>query len=697
MKQLLAAHWGRRSAVKQAAQDAALSHGQVVNLGILLALAQLPLTPNVPLWVAISGMAFIALRLVLVHRARRRKSATTPHVPPWLLALVAVALAFLIRYTYGYFVGRDPCVAFLFVLVGIKFVEMRTLRDGTLLVCLAIFLLVTPFFYSQSMAAAFFALPAIAAVGAALDALAERDAQATFASVRRAWRRTLVMVAQGLPIAAALFILFPRLASPLWGLPADRTAASGLSDSMSPGSISELSLSDAIAFRVDFDGAPPPSRLRYWRGPVLSFFNGREWRAVSPQPGGRLLHGESPLVRYSVTLEANDHPWLFALDFPATLPTIEAGGMRGNAGGLAGYSREQQLIMRGPISQPIRYTLESLLVDEYPIASTREIQQNSRTPPGNPRTADFARRLREQNPDDRRFIGAVLRWFHDEPFFYTLAPPLLDESEPVDMFLFDTRRGFCEHYASAFVVMLRDAGIPARVVTGYQGGEMNPRGGYMIVRQSDAHAWAEAVIDGRWHRFDPTAAVAPSRIERGLYGSVPATDPVPLFAREDGSWLKGLQLAVDAINHQWRRHVIDFDRDRQRALWRDWKIDDFAPWQMVAAVAAGVVGWAIAVLLAFALRRKRRERAIALWESACRRLARAGLPRLPYEGPLAFSERAALRWPQFDIAFRAIGESFAALRYGSAASRASERAALLATLERAIDALPRSSRLRAMN
>jgi transglutaminase-like putative cysteine protease len=696
MKRLLAAHLAR-AAVKQGTPDAALSHGQVVNLGILLALAQLPLAPNVPLWVAISGMAFIALRLALAHRARRRKSAATTHVPAWLLALVAVALAFLIRYTYGYFVGRDPCVAFLFVLVGIKFLEVRTLRDGTLLVCLAIFLLVTPFFYTQSIAAALFALPAIAAVGAALDALADRDAQATLASVRRAWRRTLVMIAQGLPIAAALFILFPRLASPLWGLPNDRTAASGLSDSMSPGSISELSLSDAIAFRVDFDGAPPPPRLRYWRGPVLSLFNGREWRAVSPQPGGRLLHGDAPLVRYSVTLEANDHPWLFALDFPATIPTIEAGGMRGNAGGLAGYSREQQLIMRGPISQPIRYTLESLLVDEYPIASAREIQQNSRTPPGNPRTADFARRLREQNPDDRRFIGAVLRWFHDEPFFYTLAPPLLDEPEPVDMFLFDTRRGFCEHYASAFVVMLRAAGIPARVVTGYQGGEMNPRGGYMIVRQSDAHAWAEAVIDGRWHRFDPTAAVAPSRIERGLYGSVPASDPVPLFAREDGGWLKGLQLAVDAINHQWRRHVIEFNRDRQRALWRDWKIDDFAPWQMVAAVAAGVVGWAIAVLLAFALRRKRRERAIALWESVCRRLARAGLPRLSYEGPLAFSERAALRWPQFDIAFRAIGESFAALRYGTAASRASERAALLATLERAIDALPRSSRLRTMN
>jgi protein-glutamine gamma-glutamyltransferase len=687
---------GRRAASTRNARRDALSHAQVANLGILLALAQLPLVPYVPLWVALVGVALVALRFALVHREHRRGATTSTRIATWALALVAIALAFLIRKTYGYFVGRDPCVAFLFVLVGIKFLEVRTLRDGTLLVCLAIFLLVTPFFYSQSLAAAFFALPAILAVGAALDALADPTATADFASIRRAWRRTLVMIAQGLPIAAALFVLFPRLASPLWGLPADRAAATGLSETMSPGSISELSLSDAVAFRVDFDGVPPPPRLRYWRGPVLSRFDGREWRALPPQAGGRLLQGEATLARYTVTLEANDHPWLFALDFPATLPTIDGGDMRGNAGGLAGYSREQQFILRGPLTQPMRYTLDSLLVDAYPVASAREAQVNARTPPGNPRTADFVRQMRDKYPDDRRFISAVLQWFHDEPFFYTLSPPLLDEPEPVDMFLFDTRRGFCEHYASAFVVMLRDAGIAARVVTGYQGGEINPRGGYMIVRQSDAHAWAEAVIDGRWHRFDPTAAVAPSRIDRGLYGSVPASDPVPLFAREDGGWLKSMQLAIDAINHQWRRHVVEFNRDRQRALWRDWKIDAFAPWQMVLAVALGVVGWAIVVLLAFALRRKRRERAIALWESVCRRLAHAGFPRLPYEGPLAFTERAARRWPQFDIAFRAIGESFTALRYGMAANRDSERTALLATLERAIDALPRASRLRAL-
>ncbi|HXR56930.1 MAG TPA: DUF3488 and transglutaminase-like domain-containing protein [Casimicrobiaceae bacterium] len=673
---------------------ALLTPAQVGSLGILLVAAQLPQAVYLPLWIGVLGVALVALRFVLMRRERTRKMG----LPAWALAVVAFAIALLIRKQFGYFVGRDPCVAFLYVLIGIKFLEVRTLRDGTLLVCLAIFLLITPFFYSQSPLAAVAALPAVLATGAALEALGSSHATPVSArSVRKAWVRTATMIAQGLPIAAALFLLFPRLASPLWGLPADRAAATGLSDRMSPGSISELSLSDAVAFRVDFDGAPPPSRLRYWRGPVLSLFNGREWRALSPRAGGRLLEGNAPSVRYTVTLEANDHPWLFALDFPSTVPEIDAdGGARASAGGLAGYSREQQFLTRGPVTQTLRYTLTSLLVDSYPVASAFEMQQNARMPPGNPRTIDFARSLRERFPDDRRYISAVLKWFRDEPFFYTLAPPLLEESQPVDEFLFDTRRGFCEHFASAFVVLLRAAGIPARVVTGYQGGEINPRGGYLIVRQSDAHAWAEAVIDGRWQRFDPTAAVAPSRIERGLFGSVPAGDPVPLFAREDGSWLKNLQLTLDAINHQWQRNVVQFNRDRQRALWREWKVDEFAPWQIVGAVAAGVTAWGVAVLAWFAARRKRKERALTLWEHACRRLARGGLPRLEHEGPLAFAERASRRWPQFEIAFRAIGESFAMLRYGDMAKRESERAALLATLERAIEALPRAGKLRAM-
>jgi transglutaminase-like putative cysteine protease len=681
-----------KAASRARPQPALLTPQQIATLGVLLVAAQLPQAPHLPIWIALCGLALTGLRFVLL----RRPLAQSARIPSWALAVVALAMALAIRKSYGYFIGRDPCVAFLFVLVGIKYLEIRTLRDGSVLVCLAVFLLITPFFYNQSMLAGIAAIPAVLAAGAALEALARTGSAPAAASTwRGAWGRTAMMIAQGLPIAAALFLLFPRLASPLWGLPADHTATTGLSERMAPGMISELSLSDAVAFRVDFDGPPPPPRLRYWRGPVLSRFDGREWRALSPLPGGQLAKGDGPVVRYTVTLEPNDHPWLFALDFPSALPEIDPDqGTRGT--GFAGYSREQQLIMRAPVTQPLRYALRSTLRDSYPAASARDAQINSRPPAGNPRTVDFARSLREKYPDERRFISAVLQWFHNEPFFYTLAPPLLDEGEPVDMFLFDTRRGFCEHYASAFVVMLRAAGIPARVVTGYQGGEINPRGGYMIVRQSDAHAWAEAIVDGQWQRFDPTAAVAPSRIERGLFGSVPAGDPVPLFARTDGGLLKGLQLAIDAFNHHWQRNVVQFNRDRQRALWRDWKLDRFEPWQVFVCAMAAVLLWAAGVFAWFAARRKRQERALTMWNDVCRRLARAGLPRQSYEGPIAFAERAARRWPQFDIAFRAIGDSFAMLRYGTAASRDRERLALLATLERAIEVLPGPGALRAM-
>jgi len=260
-----------------------LTPAQIANLGVLLVAAQLPQAVHLPIWVALFGFALVVLRFMLLRRDRARPLATPARIPSWALAVFALAIAFAIRKSYGYFVGRDPCVAFLFVLVGIKFLEVRTLRDGTLLVCLAIFLLITPFFYSQSLLAGLAALPAVLAAGAALESLAH-DATLTPqpAAWRAAWRRTAAMLAQGLPIAAALFVLFPRLASPLWGLPADRAAATGLSERMAPGSISELALNDAVAFRVDFDSAPPPPRARYWRGPVLALFNGREWRSLSP-------------------------------------------------------------------------------------------------------------------------------------------------------------------------------------------------------------------------------------------------------------------------------------------------------------------------------------------------------------------------------------------------------------------------------
>jgi transglutaminase-like putative cysteine protease len=669
---------------------------QIRWLGALLLAAQVPQAAHLPIWIALFGAMLVALRFELLRRDRVRAGAGPGRIPSWALAVFAVAIGEAIRRSYGYFLGRDPCVAFLYVLVGIKFLEARSLRDGTLLVCTAMALIVTPFFYDQSMLAALATVPAVLLMGGALDALARPGAvDFEFRAWRSAVRRTAVMIAQGLPIALLLFVLFPRLAGPLWGLPRDATPRTGLSNQMSPGMISELSLSDAVAFRVDFKGPVPVAHDRYWRGPVLTAFDGRTWSARPTRLGNLVSADGASVVTYTVSLEPNGHPWLFALDMPASLPMIDdtSGTAPAEALPLARLTREQQLVASAPVAQPVRYLQRSVLRRDYPIASEREADLNRALPEGNPRTVEFARDLRAQHPDDADYVQAVLQHFRDQPFVYTLAPPLY-EGEPVDEFLFGERRGFCEHYASAFVVLLRAAGIPARVVTGYQGGEVNPRGGYMIVRQSDAHAWAEAIVDGRWHRFDPTAAVSPMRIERGIGAALPDMESLPLLARLDGGWLKDLELAWDALNHEWRRSVVDFDFKRQRALWRDLSLDRYPPWQVVAGVVGIGAVWATLILAWLTQKRRRQERALVLWDEVCRRLARAGLARLPHEGPLAYANRAATRWPQFAIAFHAIGESFALLRYGDAAARPRDREAMLATLQRAIEVLPHAGALR---
>jgi transglutaminase-like putative cysteine protease len=666
-----------------------LTSAQIGWLGALLLSAQLPQAPHLPIWVAATGVLLVIVRLVVLRQDRQRPLAPPPRIPSWTLVLFAVAAAFAVRSSFGYLSGRDPSVAFLYILVAIKFLETRTPRDGMLLVCLSCFLLITPFFYGQSMLAAIAALPAVVLVGATLDAMTDGSGAAAARVARgAALRRSGLMILQGVPIAVLLFLLFPRLAAPLWGLPSDHAAQTGLSETMEPGQISELSLSDDVAFRVDFDGPVPPSRERYWRGPVLSRFDGRVWTAGSLQYGGVPTSADRGEVTYTVTLEPSHRIWMFALDLPSAMPRTESGG----GGPIALLTRDHQLLSRSPLTQSLRYVQQSILRSSYPANPRFDAPANLRLPDRNPRTRQLAQELRAQYPDDRQLIAAVMAWFNHENFVYTMSPPLLKE-DTADEFLFDTRSGFCEHYASAFVVLLRSAGIPARVVTGYQGGAMNPQGNYMIVRQSDAHAWAEALIDGRWQRYDPTAAVSPSRIENGLGGALPSGERVPFLARLDASWIRNVQLTWDALNHGWRRNVVGFNYQRQRSLWREWRLDTLPSWQIAAMAAAVLFAWAGLLAAWLLFRRRRQERALVLWDDLCRRLARAGLPRQAYEGPVAFAQRAAQRWPQFAIAFAAIGQSFATLRYGNVAALR-QRDALVATLERAIEVLPASAALR---
>ena len=659
----------------------ALTPLQIRWLAALLLCAQIPQLPNVPAWIGVFALSLVGLRLWLLIRDRARPDAPPARIPSWALVVFAIAAALLIRASYGYLLGRDPSVAFMVVLASIKFVESRSARDGTLLVCLCAFLTITPFLFGQSPAAALAVLPALIAIGGTLAALAARSpVSLALASPRAAATLMLRLIVQGLPLAAILFLLFPRLGAPLWGMPQSGRATTGLSDTMSPGRIAQLIEDDSVVLRADFDGRPPPSAQRYWRGPVLSRFDGATWSSSFQRGAQRTAPIAPSAISYTVTIEPSDRPWLFALEVPAALPYVPD-----NTHLQIAITDDQQILARTPIAQLTRYVQQSRLSDRYP-ARADDASEHLRLPlHANPRTRDFAATMRARHAGEREYIDAILSHFRDEAFVYTLDPGTLAPRNPVDAFLFDSRRGFCEHYASAFAVLLRAAGIPARIVTGYQGGELNPRGNYLVVRQSDAHAWVEAIVDGQWQRFDPTGAVSPLRIEGGISRALPDAN-LALFTRLDDGIVKDVQHLLDAMNHAWRRNLIGFDRGRQHELLRTLRLDPSELWQVASITALAVALWMAIVVAWLAHRRDRRERAAALWSEVCTRLARAGLPREAHEGPLAFSARASARWPDYAIAFHAIGESYARLRYGSTGIR--EQAALMATLERAAEVLP---------
>ncbi len=619
----------KRAAAKL--QTDAMNPRSIRALAILILLAQLPHVLHLPLWVSIMGCGVVALKLFEEKLPKLVKKLVLSSAG---MTVVAILGAVLIKLHFGYMLGRDPCVALLFILVSAKFAEIRKTSDAVLLMCLACFLLLTQYFYSQSFLSALITLPAVFALGNALAVVRDpRDARPAQQNIQL----VVKLLLQGAPLALFLFLLFPRLPGPLWSLPDDATAKTGLSDSMAPGTISSLSLSDAVAFRVDFQNGIPTPAQRYWRGPVLSDFDGRKWQkgersvdVIPPESVGTTLD-------YTVTLQPNQQNWLFALDHPTTLPSSNTDdpNQQRVLGRLTG---DHQLLSLNKVSSVMQYRQQSSLSSAYrPAFAPTDLM--TQTAGVNVKTEAFANKLRKKHRSDTAYANAVLEWFNQEDFHYTLQPSLLGDT-PVDEFLFGTKRGFCEHYASAFVVLLRAASIPARVVTGYLGGEMN--GDYMIVRQSDAHAWTEAYINGRWQRYDPTAAVAPQRVEQGMAAALPDDEPVPRMARNNANWLKNFQLSMDKFNHQWQRMVVDFNNHSQTELWEKLGFPKPKLWHLTLLVLLISGVWCV-FILGLPLRNSGQTKSGVekLWDKYCAVLNQQGIQRLPDETAHQFVYRAA--------------------------------------------------------
>ncbi|MBX2839912.1 MAG: DUF3488 and transglutaminase-like domain-containing protein [Gammaproteobacteria bacterium] len=636
------------------------------SLATLLVLAQLPHLLHLPIWVSVVGILIVVFRLYAQknHVSRVYRWALSGPV----IALVAFVLAGLIYWHYGYFLGRDPCVGFLFLLVACKFAELRRQADATLLMCLSGFLLLTQYFYSQSILSALITLPAVFALGHALIVTRSR-------TTRQPLKHNLQLIGklliQGAPLALLLFVVFPRLPGPLWSLPEDAQAKTGLSDSMSPGSISKLTLSDEVAFRVEFNDAIPSPSERYFRGPVLPNFDGYKWTTDTIHRQAVPAIADENSLQYTVILQPHRQRWLFALEQPVRLQDNEISFQQNGVS--MHYTADGQLLSRTPVTSLTRYQVASQLSDSYSVH--RKPPRNTLQLPGiNTRTIAKAREFKQRSANPAEYAQNILSWFNRENFSYTLTPSLLGDT-PVDEFLFQTKEGFCEHYAQAFVVLMRAAGIPARVVTGYQGGRMN--GDYMIVRQSDAHAWAEAFVNGRWQRYDPTAAVAPSRVVSGLADSLPEWGALSGLTRGESNWLTNLQLRMDRMNHNWQRWVVDFNNDSQQGLLEQLGLPKPKLWQLITLVLVVSAIWCVFIVGVPIWPRRRRRHTLKPAEHAWQRyehaLQKQGLTRRSSETPNEFIDRAADLLPEHAHRIRSLGKALSKWRFAALHSQEEER------------------------
>jgi transglutaminase-like putative cysteine protease len=605
---------------------------------------------RVPIWATATALLWVAWRFAAEIRSVRLPGTFAKFGVALLLIIAVVAHFQTVN-------GLAAGTALLVVMGSLKVLETHSARDRNVVIGAALFLLLAACLDRQSLMRAPLYLVHAWICCAALGVTTRGKIGMSNRATAMLAARTLLLA---LPLAVILFLFFPRMAGAFWTLPQSESATTGLSDSMSPGSISSLGESDEPAFRVHFESDPPPPEERYWRGPVLHDFDGYTWRQLPNQyyvrPNLRYL---GPAYRYSVTLEPSSQRWWFALDTITESPNRRR----------VRLTFDHQLISNDPITRTISYNAVSYTrtESEGPISVLARRVDTALPPNRNPRSVSLAKEMRAQVSSHREYIDAVLGMFRGGGFEYTLTPPLLD-LDSVDDFLFNTKRGFCGHYASAFVTMMRAADVPARVVTGYQGGEWNPIREYLLVRQSNAHAWAEVWLDGRgWTRVDPTAVVAPERLRRGLFDLIPQSASVGTRMLREVPWLADIRLRWDAVNDWWNERVVRFDMNTQLDLLK-WLGFDAPDWRLLGyLLAAGLIAWLLVIAwhVGRSGRRAPVDRLARAYEKLCRKLAHAGVVREPHEGPLAYAATVSSRRPDLAAAARELLLNYASLRFGN--------------------------------
>ena len=642
---------------------------------------------RVPAWVSIMALLFVIWRLLAAVRA-------TPLPGTAARSLVALLLVGGVVLRFHTLNGLSAGSALLVLMGSIKLLETRLKRDQFIVIAAGLFLLLAACLDRQSLLRAplyllhaWLCCAALAVVAYSAPDRSEAPASAggpggsggsalpRDSSLRSGPRmgdpaagggfgdRAAILLAgrsllYALPLAALLFVFFPRIPGAFWAIPRSSEATTGLGDTMSPGSITRLTNSYDVAFRARFTGVAPPPQERYWRGPVLHEFDGYTWRRSSNS-----YYRQQPLeylgtaYRYRISLEPSSERWWFSLDTATGTPDSKVY-----------FTYDYQLVSAEPVTEAVSYDLVSHTSTRSSVELSRLARHHDTALPAdrNPRSRELAVKLRSGVPSDAAYVDAVLDYLRTGGFTYSVTPPGLG-IDSVDDFLFDTRVGFCGHYASAFVSLMRAAGVPARVVTGYLGGEWNPVGKYFIVRQSDAHSWAEVWLEGRgWTRVDPTGVVAPERLRRGILDLLPDAVSAPARLVWSTPWLLAALQRWDALNAWWNDRVVRFNYDAQLRILERLGFDSPGARELAWIFAAGLMIWMlwIAWRLGRTLRGQRPDRLARAYDRLCRKLGRAGVVRPPHQGPLAYADEVARHRPDLAAPVRALIMNYSRLRYG---------------------------------
>jgi protein-glutamine gamma-glutamyltransferase len=606
-----------------------LSRQKIASLLITQALVIMPLLLHLPFWIGILWFLIAIWRWQSLIK-------NWPLLNSRITNTLAIACAIGLYINFSGRVGIDAALGLLACTFVLKILEIRSIRDGQLIIFIGFLTTATQFLLSQTMSAAFYALICCGFLISSWQRLYLNRTK----SIKEIFKRNLSVLIQSIPIMLILFLIIPRF-PPLWVMPTKKAPTTGFSDELSPGDLSQLVRNYEAAFRVSFlSNEPPESRELYWRGLILDDFNGRTWRAADKD---RIVKsnnnsGSSKLLSYQIILEPHGHHWLFSLDRPTKINSNQSS---------VGITQQGLAKSHDLVRERLQYEVTSDL--QYSInnpSSNTEAEKNLQLPVNtNPQTLAMVKIWIEHQLTAQQIISEMQNKIANE-FHYTLQPPALGQ-DSVDDFLFKTKQGFCEHFASSFAFVMRSAGIPARVIVGYQGGTWNDIENYLLVSQADAHAWVEVWINNHWQRIDPTASVAPNRIEAGIDQALTQDDQVLLSRRwQKTPWLWQLQKRWDAAGYNWQKFVLNYDNQYREDLLNS-ILGKHSPWYLALAFLGSAI--IAVILLMLVLRFKNRaiyleqEKVVILLE---KKLIKRGYNRHPGETTSAFCNRVAKEEPQ---------------------------------------------------